>query len=199
MVPTVPSRLNLANAVTVLRIAMVPFFAVALMADGGHTVRWRLVATVIFAVAAATDRVDGLIARRSGQVTDLGKLLDPIADKLLVGTALVLLSVLGDLWWWVTVVVLVRELGITLMRFSLLRYLVLPASRGGKVKTVLQSVAIGVYLLPLSHLPELVTVVAGVLMAAAVAVTLVTGADYVKTAARIRREEHRPPSATTQP
>ncbi|HEX7805450.1 MAG TPA: CDP-diacylglycerol--glycerol-3-phosphate 3-phosphatidyltransferase [Cellulomonas sp.] len=197
MVPTVPSRLNLANAVTVLRIAMVPFFAVALMADGGHTVRWRLVATVIFAVAAATDRVDGLIARRSGQVTDLGKLLDPIADKLLVGTALVLLSVLGDLWWWVTVVVLVRELGITLMRFSLLRYLVLPASRGGKVKTVLQSVAIGVYLLPLSHLPELVTVVAGVLMAAAVAVTLVTGADYVKTAARIRREEHRPPSATT--
>ena len=197
MVPTVPSRLNLANAVTILRIAMVPFFAVTLMADGGHTVRWRLVATVIFAVAAATDRVDGLIARRSGQVTDLGKLLDPIADKLLVGTALVLLSVLGDLWWWVTVVVLVRELGITVMRFFLLRYLVLPASRGGKVKTVLQSVAIGVYLLPLGHLPELVTVVAGVLMAVAVAVTLVTGADYVRTAARIRREEHRPPSATT--
>jgi CDP-diacylglycerol--glycerol-3-phosphate 3-phosphatidyltransferase len=197
VVPTVPSRLNLANAVTILRIAMVPFFAVALMADGGHTVRWRIVATVIFAVAAATDRVDGLIARRSGQVTDLGKLLDPIADKLLVGSALVLLSVLGDLWWWVTIVVLVRELGITVMRFFLLRYLVLPASRGGKVKTVLQSVAIGVYLLPLNHLPQFVTVVAGVLMAAAVAVTLVTGADYVKTAARIRREEHRPPSATT--
>ncbi|HZL03211.1 MAG TPA: CDP-diacylglycerol--glycerol-3-phosphate 3-phosphatidyltransferase [Cellulomonas sp.] len=197
MVPTVPSRLNLANAVTILRIALVPFFAVALMADGGHTVRWRLVATAVFAVAAATDRVDGLIARRSGQVTDLGKLLDPIADKLLVGTALVLLSVLGDLWWWVTVVVLVRELGITVLRFFLLRYLVLPASRGGKVKTVLQSVAIGVYLLPLGHLPTFVTVVAGVLMAAAVAVTLVTGADYVRTAAKIRREEHRPPSATT--
>ena len=197
MVPTVQSSLNLANAVTILRIAMVPFFAVTLMADGGHTVRWRLVATVILAVAAATDRVDGLIARRSGQVTDLGKLLDPIADKMLVGTALVLLSVLGDLWWWVTVVVLVRELGITVMRFFILRYLVLPASRGGKVKTVLQSVAIGVYLLPLGHLPELVTVVAGVLMAVAVAVTLVTGADYVRTAARIRREEHRPPSATT--
>jgi CDP-diacylglycerol--glycerol-3-phosphate 3-phosphatidyltransferase len=197
VVPTVPSRLNLANAVTILRIVMVPFFAVALMADGGHTVRWRLVATVIFAVAAATDRVDGLIARRSGQVTDLGKLLDPIADKLLVGTALVLLSVLGDLWWWVTVIVLARELGITVMRFFLLRYLVLPASRGGKVKTVLQSVAIGVYLLPLGHLPEPVTVLAGVLMAVAVAVTLVTGADYVRTAARIRREEHRPPSATT--
>jgi len=197
VVPTVPSRLNLANAVTILRIAMVPFFAVAFMADGGHTVRWRLVATVVFAVAAATDRVDGLIARRSGQVTDLGKLLDPIADKLLVGTALVLLSVLGDLWWWVTVIVLARELGITVMRFFLLRYLVLPASRGGKVKTVLQSVAIGVYLLPLGHLPEPVTVLAGVLMAVAVAVTLVTGADYVRTAARIRREEHRPPSATS--
>lgn len=197
MVPTVPSRLNLANAVTILRIVLVPFFAAALMADGGHTVRWRLVATAVFAVAAATDRVDGHIARRSGQVTDLGKLLDPIADKLLVGTALVLLSVLGDLWWWVTVVVLVRELGITALRFFLLRYLVLPASRGGKVKTVLQSVAIGVFLLPLGHLPAFVGVVADVLMAAAVAVTLVTGADYVRTAVRIRREEHRPPSAAT--
>ena len=188
MVPTVPSRLNLANAVTVLRIAMVPFFAVALMADGGHTVRWRLVATVIFAVAAATDRVDGLIARRSGQVTDLGKLLDPIADKLLVGTALVLLSVLGDLWWWVTVVVLVRELGITLMRFSLLRYLVLPASRGGKAKTVVQSVAIGLWLLPLSHLPSAVELAAVVMMWVAVAITVLTGLDYVLGGLRAKRE-----------
>ena len=104
-------------------------------------------------VAAATDRLDGWLARRSGQVTDLGKLLDPIADKLLIGTALVLLSWLGDLPWWVTVVILVRELGITAMRFFLLRYVVLPASRGGKLKTVLQSVAIGLYLLPLDVLP----------------------------------------------
>ena len=105
-------------------------------------------------VAAATDRLDGWLARRSGQVTDLGKLLDPIADKVLIGTALVLLSWLGDLPWWVTVVILVRELGITAMRFFLLRYVVLPASRGGKLKTVLQSVAIGLYLLPLDVLPD---------------------------------------------
>ena len=105
-------------------------------------------------VAAATDRLDGWLARRSGQVTDLGKMLDPIADKVLIGTALVLLSWLGDLPWWVTVVILVRELGITAMRFFLLRYVVLPASRGGKLKTVLQSVAIGLYLLPLDVLPD---------------------------------------------
>jgi CDP-diacylglycerol--glycerol-3-phosphate 3-phosphatidyltransferase len=194
VVSTVPSRLNLANALTVLRIVLVPFFAVALVADGGREVRWRLVATGIFVLAAVTDRFDGHIARRSGQVTDLGKLLDPIADKLLVGTAVVLLSVLGDLWWWVTVVILVRELGITVLRFFLLRYLVLPASRGGKVKTVLQSVAIGLFLLPLDRLPAVVGVAADVVMAAAVVVTLLTGADYLRTAEAIRRDERRPPA-----
>jgi len=195
VVSTVPSRLNVANALTVLRIVLVPFFAVALMADGGHTVRGRLVATAIFAVAAVTDRIDGNIARRSGLVTDLGKLLDPIADKLLIGTALVLLSVLGDLWWWVTIVVLVREIGITVMRLFLLRYLVLPASRGGKLKTVLQSVAIGLSLLPLDKLPAFVEYAAMTLMGIAVAVTLVTGYQYLRTAVRIRREERRPPLA----
>lgn len=191
MVDVVPSRLNIANALTVLRIVLVPFLAWSLLAEGGHTVQWRLVAASIFVVAAITDRIDGDIARRSGLVTDLGKLLDPIADKLLVGTALVLLSVLGDLPWWVTIVVLVRELGITIMRFFLLRYLVLPASRGGKVKTVLQSVALGLYLLPLDHLPGFVHVVAATVMGAAVLVTVLTGLDYVRTALRIRAAARR--------
>jgi len=186
VVDVVPSRLNIANALTVLRIVLVPFLAWALVADGGHTVQWRLVAAGIFVVAAVTDRIDGDIARRSGMVTDLGKLLDPIADKLLVGTALVLLSVLGDLPWWVTIVILVREVGITVMRFFLLRYLVLPASRGGKVKTVLQSVALGLYLLPLDHLPTFVHVIAAVMMGAALLVTVLTGVDYLRTALRIR-------------
>ncbi|MDM8085775.1 CDP-diacylglycerol--glycerol-3-phosphate 3-phosphatidyltransferase [Cellulomonas cellasea] len=186
MVDVVPSRLNIANALTVLRIVLVPFLAWSLLAEGGHTVQWRLVAAAIFVVAAITDRIDGDIARRSGLVTDLGKLLDPIADKLLVGTALVLLSVLADLPWWVTAIVLVREIGITIMRFFLLRYLVLPASRGGKVKTVLQSVALGLYLLPLDHLPGFVHVIAAVVMGAAVLVTVLTGLDYVRTALRIR-------------
>lgn len=179
--------MNVANLVTVLRIAVVPFFAWALLAEGGHTVTWRLVATGLFTLAALTDRLDGYLARRMGLVTDLGKLLDPIADKALIGTALVLLSVLGDLSWWVTVVVLVRELGITVMRFFLLRYLVLPASRGGKLKTVLQSVAVGMFLLPLDHLPTPLLVVASVCMGAAVVVTLVTGVDYARTAVRVHR------------
>ena len=195
MVDAVPSAWNLANVLTVLRIALVPFFAWALLADGGHTTTGRLVATGLFVVAAATDRLDGWLARRSGQVTDLGKMLDPIADKVLIGTALVLLSWLGDLPWWVTVVVLVRELGITAMRFFLLRYVVLPASRGGKLKTVLQSVAIGLYLLPLDVLPSFVSVAAVIVMAAALVVTVVTGLDYARTGLQIRRAASRPPAA----
>lgn len=192
MVDVSPSVWNAANVVTVLRIVLVPFFALALVVDGGDSPTWRLVATGLFVLAASTDRLDGWLARRSGRVTDLGKLLDPIADKLLIGTALVLLSALGELPWWITVVILVRELGITVMRFFLLRYLVLPASRGGKLKTVLQSVAIGLYLLPLDHLPDVVTWAAWLTMAAALVVTVVTGVDYVRDAMRIRREARRP-------
>ena len=194
MVDAVPSAWNLANLVTALRIALVPFFAWALLVDGGHSTTARLVATGLFVVAAATDRLDGWLARRSGQVTDLGKLLDPIADKVLIGTALVLLSWLGDLSWWITAIILVRELGITAMRFFLLRYVVLPASRGGKVKTVLQAVAIGLYLLPLDELPVVVEVVAAVVMAAALLVTVVTGVDYARAGLAIRRTVSQPPA-----
>lgn len=181
------SRLTVATVLTLVRIALVPVFAVALFAADGRSVGWRLVATALFVLAAVTDRVDGYVARRFAQVTDLGVLLDPIADKLLVGTALVGLWVLGDLPWWITVVVLARELGITVLRMRLLRYLVLPASRGGKLKTGLQSVAIGLFLLPLDHLPGAVTVLAWVVMIAAVVATVVTGADYLRSAGRIRR------------
>jgi len=184
---------NLANVLTVARVLLVPVFAWALLADDGDSTGYRLLAAGVFAVAAVTDRIDGWYARRTGQVTDFGKLLDPIADKLLVGTALVALSALGELPWWVTVVILVRELGITVMRFFLLRYVVLPASRGGKLKTVLQTVAIGLYVLPLFAMPGAVEVVAAVVMAAALLVTVVTGLDYVRTAVRIRRAAPVPP------
>ena len=186
VVTTAPSSWNVANAVTMARIALVPFFAAALLAEGGESVGWRLTATGIFLLAAVTDRLDGYLARRDNLVTDLGKLLDPIADKLLIGTGLVGLSILGDLPWWVTVVILVRELGITAMRFLVLRYAVMPASRGGKLKTVLQVVAIALLLLPLDHLPAVVGVIAMVTMGAAVVVTLVTGADYVRQAVGLR-------------
>lgn len=170
---------NVANAVTAARIAMVPFFAWALLVDGGGSPAWRWTATVIFAVAASTDKLDGYLARSRGLVTDLGKLLDPIADKALIGTALVGLSIIGELWWWVTALVLARELGITAMRFMLLDRYVLAASRGGKLKTVLQSGALVVLLAPWQTLPGFVHVVGVVLMAAAVVVTVVTGVDYV--------------------
>ncbi len=184
-----PSPWNVANAVTMARIALVPLFAWALLVDGGESVGWRLVATGVFVVAAASDRLDGHLARSRGLVTDLGKLLDPIADKALVGAALVLLWwPLGELPWWVPVVILARELGITAMRMAVLRYAVMPASRGGKIKTVLQTVAITLFLLPLAHLPEAVHVTAWVLMVAAIAVTVVTGVDYAVQGWRIRRD-----------
>ena len=188
VVTTAPSSWNVANAVTMARIALVPFFAVALLAQDGESVGWRLTATAIFLLAAVTDRLDGYLARRDNLITDLGKLLDPIADKLLIGAGLVGLSIIGDLPWWVTVVILARELGITAMRFMVLRYAVMPASRGGKLKTVLQVIAIALYLLPLDHLPAVVGVLAVVAMAAAVLVTLVTGADYVRQAVGLRHE-----------
>lgn len=183
--------LNVANVLTVLRIVVVPFFAWALLVDAGESITWRLVATGLFLLAAVTDQIDGHLARRMDLVTDLGKLLDPIADKLLVGAALVGLAILGDLPWWVPAVILARELGITVMRFFLLKYLVLPASRGGKIKTVLQIAALTLFLLPLSHLPGAIEVVAWVLMIAAVIVTVLTGADYVRTALRVAAEHRR--------
>lgn len=183
---------NIANAVTAARILMVPFVAWALLVDGGDSAPWRWVATVLFVVAAATDKVDGHLARSRGLVTDLGKLLDPIADKALIGTALVGLSLLGELWWWVTIVILVRELGITAMRLLVMDRFVLAASRGGKLKTVLQSVALSILLLPRGVLPELVHTAGYAVMGLAVVVTLVTGLDYVVRTLRnpVVREGH---------
>ena len=175
------SVVNVANLLTGLRIVLVPVFLAALFVGDGHETHWRLVAFIVFTVAVITDRVDGAIARSYGMVTEFGKLADPIADKALIGAALIGLSMLGDLPWWVTVVILVRELGITAMRFFLLRYVVLPASRGGKLKTVLQSVAIGLFVLPL-HGAWLTG--AWVFMWAAIVLTVVTGVDYLVSAVR---------------
>jgi CDP-diacylglycerol--glycerol-3-phosphate 3-phosphatidyltransferase len=182
------SNWNIANALTVLRIALVPVFAAALLVDDGENPAWRVTAWVVFAVASLTDRIDGDIARRRGLVTDFGKIADPIADKALTGTALVGLSLLGELAWAVTIIVLVREIGITLLRFVVIRHGVIPASRGGKLKTVLQGVAIGLYVLPLSGL--LAAVATGI-MVLAVAVTVATGLDYVVRALRLRRTSAR--------
>lgn len=175
-----------ANVVTFARILLVPVFGAFLVAAADDAVGWRLAATGLFVVAALTDRLDGHLARSRGQVTPLGVVLDPIADKLLVGTALVLLSVQDRIPWWVTVVILVREVGITVWRFALLRSQIVPASRGGKVKTVVQSVAIGLWLLPLTHLPGEVTALADGVLWLALVVTVATGVDYLSRGLRAR-------------
>lgn len=185
------SNLNIANLLTMLRIALVPVFGWLLLIQGGESIDYRLLAFVVFVLAMVTDRVDGDIARSRGLVTDFGKVADPIADKALTGMAFVGLSVIGALWWWVTIVVLVREWGITLMRFVVMRYGVMPASRGGKIKTTLQSVALGGYLLPFdlweNTFSDVMLWVVHITMAAAVAVTLATAVDYIAQAVRLRR------------
>ena len=186
--PPPVSAWNIANALTVLRLALVPVFLVLLFHGDGDDALWRVLAWVAFAVASVTDRVDGELARRRGIVTDFGMIADPIADKALIGAALVGLSMLGELPWWVTVVVLVREIGITLLRFFVIRHGVMPASRGGKVKTLLQAVGIGLLVLPLGgFLHDLALVI----MYVAVAVTVATGVDYVARAVRLRRTSAR--------
>jgi CDP-diacylglycerol--glycerol-3-phosphate 3-phosphatidyltransferase len=179
---------NVPNALTGLRLLVVPVFAVLLLAGDGMDDARRGWATLFFALAIITDRYDGMIARRTNQVTEFGKLADPIADKALTGTALIGLSVLGLLPWWVTVVILVREVGVTLLRFWVIRHGVIAASRGGKLKTVLQALAIGLYILPLTGL---LASARWWVMAAAVVLTVVTGIDYVYRALTLRRTSAR--------
>lgn len=179
-----PSLWNIANVLTMVRLLLVPGFVVLLVHDDGHDPAWRSFAWAAFAIAMITDLFDGELARRYGLVTDFGKIADPIADKAIMGAALIGLSALGDLPWWVTAVILFRELGITLMRFWVIRWGVIPASRGGKLKTLTQGVAVGMYILVLTG--PLATSRA-VLMGAAVVLTVVTGLDYVRQAVVMRR------------
>lgn len=170
---------NIANVLTGVRMALVPVFLVVLFVGDGHETYWRIVAFVVFTVAVITDRFDGALARSYGMVTEFGTLADPIADKALIGAALIGLSILGDLPWWITAVILIREIGITVLRFAVLRFGVIPASRGGKLKTLVQAVAIGLFILPLAGawLSS-----AWVIMWAALVLTVVTGVDYVVSA-----------------
>ncbi|WP_311736085.1 CDP-diacylglycerol--glycerol-3-phosphate 3-phosphatidyltransferase [Mycolicibacterium iranicum] len=184
--PVVPRArvANLANMLTGVRFVLVPVFLVALFVGDGHETTWRITAFAVFAVAVITDHLDGALARSYGMVTEFGTLADPIADKALIGAALIGLSMLGDLPWWVTVVILVRELGVTLLRLAVLRRGVIPASRGGKLKTLVQAVAIGLFVLPLSGAW---LTGAWVIMLAAVVLTVLTGIDYFVSAVRDSR------------
>jgi len=179
---------NIANIITVVRILLAPVFVWLMVLDGGELGVWRWVAGVLFILSITTDSVDGFLARRNNLVTDFGKLVDPIADKILVGAALVTLSVLGELWWWVTIVILVREFGITIFRFLMLRDHVIPAGFLGKLKTVVQSVAVSFALVPLwTVLGDWVLWVNWVLMGVALALTVVSGVQYLWDAWRVTR------------
>ena len=187
------SNLNLPNVLTTLRIVMVPFFGWALLQDGGDSVTWRLVAFALFVLAMITDKVDGDIARARGLVTNFGKIADPIADKAITGMAFIGLSIVGDIWWWVTIIVLVREWSVTVLRLSVLQHVVIAASSSGKLKTGLQAVALSLLLLPLPHgdahggafdqfgiAGEVLFYLAQVCLAGAVAMTLWSGYEFFR-------------------
>ncbi|MGW0940928.1 CDP-diacylglycerol--glycerol-3-phosphate 3-phosphatidyltransferase [Streptomyces sp. NPDC002623] len=176
---------NIANFLTMLRLILVPGFVALMLADGGYDPAWRAFAWAAFAIAMITDLFDGHLARTYDLVTDFGKIADPIADKAIMGAALICLSSLGDLPWWVTIVILGRELGITLLRFLVIRYGVIPASRGGKLKTLTQGVAVGMYVLALTGW---LATLRWWVMAAAVILTVLTGLDYVRQAIVLRRQ-----------
>ncbi len=188
-----PSDWNLPNALTVLRILLVPLYGWLLLYDGGSHPWWRFWAFTVFITAAVTDWVDGRIARSRGQVTNFGKVADPIADKALMGVAFIGLSLLGLIWWWVTIVILARELGITVLRFVVIRHGVMPAGRGGKLKTMLQTVALGALTFPLWVLPfaGVWTLAAHAVLGAALVVTVVTGVDYILKGVHLRATSER--------
>jgi CDP-diacylglycerol--glycerol-3-phosphate 3-phosphatidyltransferase len=181
------SNWNLPNALTTLRIVMVPFFGYALLYDGGDSVTWRLIAFALFVAAMITDKIDGDIARARNLVTDFGKIADPIADKAITGMAFIGLSIVGDIWWWVTILVLAREWSVTLLRLSILKDVVMPASQLGKIKTTLQAVALSGLCLPLRQVDgsleivgEVLFYLSQVLLAAAVAMTMWSGYEFFR-------------------
>ena len=183
-IPVEGHWLNVPNGLTALRMLLVPVFAWVLLSHP-HDDSWRWMAALVFVFASITDIVDGKVARKYGLVTRFGKLWDPIADKALTGMALVGLSIIGELPWWMTIVILVREWGITLLRFLILKYGVMAANRGGKLKTVTQSIAIVMYLLPL---PSWLHVVGVGVMWVALILTVLTGLDYCREAYVLRKK-----------
>ena len=189
------SNFNIANVLTVLRIAMVPLFGWALLQDGGDDPMWRWIAFAVFAVAMITDKIDGDLARKHNLITDFGKIADPIADKAITGMAFVGLSIIGEVWWWVTIVVLLREWSVTLLRLSVAKNVVIAAARSGKIKTMLQALGLGGVVLPFSDFTgawdipgDLLHWLSVAVLAAAVVMTLWSGYEFFRDYLRQRRD-----------
>lgn len=183
-----PSVYNVANALTLVRLALIPAFIWVVVESRFTSSGLLMIAAGVFMLASATDFVDGWLARRRGLITEFGKVADPIADKLLIGTALILLSSWGQLSWWITAIILFREIGVTLLRFWVIRFGIIAASHGGKIKTVLQIAGIFWYLWPF---PDQVAAAGPWLMGAAVLATVVTGGEYVIQVISLRKRAAR--------
>lgn len=188
-----PSPWNIANALTMFRVVLVPVFGWLLLVEGGENPLYRYLAAATFAIAMITDRIDGNLARSRGLITKFGQIVDPIADKALMTMAFVGLSMIGVVWWWVTALVLIREWGVTLLRFVVIRHGVMPAGRGGKVKVALQTGVIIALTLPLWTWPlgQVILWIAYAVLAVTVAVTLITGYEILRDALRLRQTSER--------
>jgi len=167
------------NIITSLRIAFLPLGAYALFKNGGDDPTWQIISWWIFFVLGLSDILDGNLARSRNTITEFGKFLDPIADKAMIGTAMVSLSILGRMPWWITIVIMSREIGITLFRLAVIKRGVIPANRGGKIKALFQGFGVGFYVLPLS---ENMFWFRDSFMAVAIILTLVTGVHYIYSA-----------------
>ena len=188
-----PSPWNIANALTMFRVVLVPVFGWLLLVEGGENPLYRYLAAATFAIAMITDRIDGNLARSRGLITKFGQIVDPIADKALMTMAVVGLSMIGVVWWWVTALVLIREWGVTLLRVVVIRPGVMPAGRGGKVKVALQTGVIIALTLPLWTWPlgQVILWIAYAVLAVTVAVTLITGYEILRDALRLRQTSER--------
>jgi CDP-diacylglycerol--glycerol-3-phosphate 3-phosphatidyltransferase len=171
--------INLPNALTIFRILALPFCAYALFKNGGDDDSWRIIAFTLFFIVGLSDILDGRIARSRNQITEFGKLLDPIADKAMLATASIGASILGMLSWWVTAIFLIREVAVTILRFAVIKKGVIPASKGAKVKTFFQSFGVGFYILPL---PSYLNLPRDIFMAVAIYLTISTGVTYFRKA-----------------
>ena len=172
-------RPNLPNSLTIFRIFALPVCVYALFKNGGNDDDWRIIAFTLFFIVGLSDVLDGKIARDRNQITEFGKLLDPIADKAMLATATIGASILGFLSWWVTAIFLIREIAVTILRFAVIKKGVIPASKGGKLKSFFQSFGVGFYILPL---PTYLNLPRDIFMAIAIYLTISTGVAYFRNA-----------------
>ena len=171
--------MNLPNALTVFRILALPFCAWALFQEDGKDPTWQVIAWTMFFIVGMTDVFDGRIARKRNQISNFGIILDPIADKAFIATALIGLSILGKMPWWITALILIREIGVTVLRFAVIKREVISANRGGKIKSLLQNFSVGFYILPL---PEYLYLPRDILLGIEIVLTLWTGYEYFRSA-----------------